>query len=234
MASSICGAYQTGSPYALKRQRHSSHSILLRLLPETGNGRRLLDLGCADGYMSRLFAERGFSVTAIDAPGLAQPNFPDGIEFLEADLDRGLPPLDGDFDFVICADILEHLRHPDALLRHIRSKIAPGGKLIASLPNSGNIYFRLNILAGRFPAHERGLFDRTHVHFYMWDGWKDLLMRSGFRITAVQPTVIPFSHAWPHLPGFAAALESMYWLAARAWKTLCAYQFAIVAEVESP
>src|SRR5712692_3117331 len=117
MASSICGAYQTGSPYALKPQRHSSHSILLRLLPETGNGRRLLDLGCADGYLSRLFAERGFSVTAIDAPGLPQPTFPDGIEFLEADLDGGLPRMDEDFDFVVCADILEHLRDPDVLLR---------------------------------------------------------------------------------------------------------------------
>ena len=233
MASSICGAYQSGSPYALKPQKHSSHSVLLRLLPETGNGRRLLDLGCADGYLSRLFQQRGFSVTAIDAPGLRQVALPDGIKFLEADLDAGLPPMNGDFDFVVCADILEHLRDPDVLLRHIRSKMSRGGKLIASLPNSGNIYFRLNILAGRFPADERGLFDRTHLHFYVWNGWQDLLKRNGFRITTVQPTVIPFSLAWPRRPGLGAAMESLYSLAARAWRTLFAYQFAVVAEVES-
>ncbi len=233
MASSICGAYQTGSPYTLKPQAHSSHSILLRLLPESGNGSRLLDLGCADGYLSRLFRERGFSVTAIDAPGPRQRTLPDGITFLEADLDGGLPPMDGDFDFVVCADILEHLRNPDVLLRNVRSKMSRGGKLIASLPNSGNIYFRLNVLAGRFPADDRGLFDRTHLHFYTWDGWNDLLKRNGFRITTVQSTVIPFSLAWPRQPGFAAAMESLYLLAARAWRALFAYQFAVVAEVES-
>ncbi len=42
--------------------------------------------------------------------------------------------------------------------------LAEGGRLVASLPNSGNLYFHLNILMGRFPAHGRGLFDRTHLH----------------------------------------------------------------------
>ena len=231
MASSLCSPYQTISPYALKPQAHSSHSILLRLLPGAGNGRRLLDLGCADGYLSRLFSERGFSVTAIDGAAPQPRTFPDGVRFLEADLDRGLPPLEGNFDFVVCADILEHLRDPDALLRGIRSKMSHGGKLIASLPNSGNIYFRLNVLLGRFPAHDRGLFDRKHLHFYMWKGWKDLLQRNGFHIRTAQPSTIPFSLAWPHRPGLAAALESLYWVAARTWKTLFAYQFVVVAEI---
>lgn len=231
MAGSLCGPYQTSSQYALKTQAHSSHSILLRLLPETGNGRRLMDLGCADGYLSRLFSERGFSVTAIDAPAPQQRTFPDGVRFLEADLDRGLPLVDGNFDFIVCADILEHLRDPGVLLRQVRSRMSPGGKLIASLPNSGNVYFRLNVLLGRFPAHDRGLFDRTHLHFYAWDGWNDLLQRNGFEIRTAEPSVIPFSLVWPRHPGLTAALESLYWVAARAWKTLFAYQFVVVAEI---
>jgi len=230
MASSTCSAFQNSSPYVLKPQAHSSHSIILQLLPEHGNGRRLLDAGCAEGYLSRRFAERGFSVTAIDAPGLRPRVIPEGIRYLEADLDLGLPTGEADFDFVVCADVLEHLRDPDSLLRQIRSRMAQGAMLIASLPNSGNIYFRLNVLFGRFPAHDSGLFDRTHLHFYTWDGWRDLLRRNGFRITAIRTTVIPFSLSWPRLPRSMAVLESLYALAARAWSKLFAYQFIVIAE----
>jgi SAM-dependent methyltransferase len=230
MASSTCGAFENSSPYVLKPQAHSSHSILLALVPENGNGRRLLDVGCADGYLSQLFAERGFSVTAIDAPRPSARVMPDGVRYLDADLDRGLPTGEGSFDFVVCADILEHLRDPDSLLQQVRSQITKGGKLIASLPNSGNIYFRLNVLCGRFPAHDRGLFDRTHLHFYTWDGWCDLLRRNGFRISTTRTSVIPFSLFWPRLPRWTAALESLYAVAARAWSKLFAYQFIVVAE----
>lgn len=231
MASSACGAYETSSPYVLKPQAHSSHSLVLELLPENGHGLRLLDVGCADGYLSRLFAARGFSVTAIDAPTLHKRALPDGVTFLEADLDRGLPPLNGSFDFVVCADILEHLRDPEVLLRQIRAKMPAGGKLIASLPNSGNLYFRLNVLLGKFPQHDRGLFDRTHLHFFVWQGWNHLLSRSGFRITAVRSSVIPFSLALSKHPGIGNVLESAYSVAARVWRTLFAYQFVVIAEL---
>jgi len=231
MASSTCGAYETSSPYTLKPQAHSSHSLVLQLLPENGHGMKLLDVGCADGYLSRLFAARGLSVTAIDAPSSRERDLPAGIAFLEADLDRGLPPLDGVFDFVVCADILEHLRDPEVLLRQIRAKMPARGRLIASLPNSGNVYFRLNVLFGKFPQHDRGLFDRTHLHFYMWQGWNDLLSQSGFRITAVRSSVIPFCLAMPEHPGLGAALESAYSVAARVWRSLFAYQFVVVAEL---
>ncbi len=221
--------FQTNSPYALKPQAHSSHSLILQLLPENGHGLKLLDVGCADGYLSRLFAARGFAVTAIDAIA-PQPPLPDVIPFLEADLDHGLPPVADDFDFVVCADILEHLRHPEALLRQIRSTIAAGGKLVASFPNSGNLYFRLNVVLGRFPEHDSGLFDRTHLHFYMWKGWHSLLTRSGFRITSARQSVIPFTLRWPDSPGFAGLVESTYAVLARMWPRLFAYQFVVVAE----
>ncbi len=231
MASSACEASDTSSPYVLKPQPHSSHSLVLQFVPDSGNGLTLLDVGCADGYLSRLFAARGFLVTAIDAPPSRERKLAAGIRFLEADLDRGLPPVDGPFDFVVCGDVLEHLRDPEILLREIRSRLAAGGKLVASLPNSGNIYFRLNVLLGKFPQHDRGLFDRTHLHFYMWKGWNDLLGRTGFQVTTARQSVIPFSLMLPNRAGLAGVLESIYAFAARAWPTLFAYQFVVVAEV---
>jgi SAM-dependent methyltransferase len=205
---------------------------LQRLLPEKGNGLRLLDVGCANGYLSHLFFERGYRVTGIDSCERPATGFSETIDFFTVDLDQGLPRLEGLFDYIICADVLEHLYDPNILLRDIRAKLAPGGKLIASLPNSGNIYFRANILLGRFPAQDRGLFDRTHLHFYMWDGWKKLLGAHGFRVRSVESSAIPFGLMTPGIPRLGEAVEAAYMVAARIWKTLFAYQFLVVAEAE--
>ncbi|MGH9720476.1 MAG: glycosyltransferase, partial [Bryobacteraceae bacterium] len=138
--------------------------------------------------------------------------------------------------YVLCADILEHLREPVSLLRSAWAILDPRGRLIASLPNSGNLYFRLNILSGRFPQDDKGLFDRTHLHFFMWKGWIDLLAAGGFQMESVAPTGVPVSLAPPRWEQTVAvrALETMSYWAALAWKKLFAYQFVVVARPESP
>jgi len=129
-------------PYQLKPSSYSSHSLLLASLPAEGAGRRVLDVGCAGGYLSEILAVRGYRVTGIDSPGARHAGFPESVELVEADLDLGLPPglslPPGRFDFIICADVLEHLRQPAGMLRDLRELLATGGRLAASLPNSGH------------------------------------------------------------------------------------------------
>ena len=153
------------------------------------------------------------------------------MKLVEADLDFGMPRLSGPFAFILCADILEHLRDPQKLLLEACPLLAPEGCLLASLPNSGNLYFRLNVLLGRFPAHDRGLFDRTHLHFYTWAGWVELLDSGGFRVEKVMPTSIPIGLAWPRWDRTVPVrlLERFAYNLARWWKSLFAYQFVVVA-----
>jgi SAM-dependent methyltransferase len=223
------------SPYQFKDAPYSSHSLLLASLPPAGQGRRVLDVGCAAGYLGTILASRGYRVTGIDSPCAARTRFPDSIDLLEADLDLGLPALPGRFDFVICADVLEHLRQPALLLRELRNVLATGGRLVCSLPNSGHAYFRWNVLTGRFPAEDRGLFDRTHLHFYTWRGWLDLFHNAEFRIETVRCSGVPIGLALPKWEGSAAvrALERMSYESARLWKTMFAYQFIISAAPET-
>ena len=225
------------APYQLKDSPYSSHSLLLASLPASGGGLRVLDVGCAGGYLSAILAGRGYRVTGIDSPGAARTGFPESIELLEADLDLGLPPLRGRFDFVICADVLEHLRRPALLLRELRSVLATGGRLAASLPNSGHAYFRWTVLTGRFPAEDRGLFDRTHLHFYTWRGWLELFQATGYQIETLRCSGVPVGLALPKWEGSAGirALERLSYESARWWKTMFAYQFIVKAapEIES-
>jgi len=221
----------TTSRYQFKPRPYSSHVLLLKEFASRGDGRRVLDVGCAEGYLAEILAARGFSVTGVDVPGTPHP---DSIEFAGADLDSGLPPFEDAFDFILCADVLEHVRDPLLLLRQCRQRLAAGGALIASLPNSGHAYFRANVLLGRFPQHDRGLFDRTHIHFYMWEGWASLLAVAGFRIEGLRVSGVPAGLALPQWDGSAgvAALEWLSFQLARLWKTLFAYQFIVRARAE--
>ena len=47
-------------------------------------------------------------------------------------------PYQNHFDYVLCGDVLEHLRDPYALIRKIRAWLKPEGRLICSLPNIRN------------------------------------------------------------------------------------------------
>lgn len=220
------------SAYTLKPEPYSSHTLLLKNLPPQGQGQRVLDVGCGPGYLAAILAARGFRVVALDRSLPAEGESLNGVQWVEADLDQGGLPLSGSFPFILCADVLEHLRDPLPLLLGLRNLLHPDGCLVASLPNSGNIYFRCNILWGRFPAHDHGLFDRTHLHFYAWDGWVDILARAGFRVEKVSVTAIPFGLAFPRLSGtwIVHLLEFLSYGLARLWKRLFAYQFVVVAK----
>jgi SAM-dependent methyltransferase len=219
--------------YQFKAAPYSSHALLLAEFPQQGEGRRVLDVGCAIGYLSEILARRGFAVTSIDWPNTPHPPT---VEFAGADLDDGLPSLNGQFDYVICADVLEHLRAPIELLKECRALLAPGGTLVGSLPNRGHAYFRWQVLLGRFPQHERGLFDSTHLHFYTWDGWVDLFRRAGLRVETARSSGVPVSLALPRWEGAwpVRALERLSFESARIWKKLFAYQFIVRARADAP
>ena len=222
---------QETSNYQFKATPFGSHLLLLEEFPEQGEGRRVLDVGCAIGYISEILAQRGFAVTSIDWPNSPHPPT---VEFAGADLDNGLPPLRGKFDYIICADVLEHLRAPVELLKECRERLAPGGVLVGSLPNSGHFYFRWQVLMGRFPQHQRGLFDSTHLHFYTWDGWVNLLRRAGFRVERVRCSGVPVGLAFPRWKDtrLVRVLEWLTFELASVWKTMCAYQFIVRTRVE--
>ena len=224
------GAVADPSPYTLKRGPYSSHSLLLEQVPAQPGQVRALDVGGGEGYLSQALTSRGCEVVCLAAPGSVRGTYP-GVSVVEADLDFAPPSLDGPFRYVVCGDVVEHVRDPARLLGWLRTLLDPEGRLLGSLPNSGHFHFRWNVLRGRFPADERGLFDRTHLHFYTWDGWCTLFAEAGFVIESVRPTPIPFGLALglPEEHLIVRLLDAVYYGLARLWKTLFAYQFVIVA-----
>src|SRR2546427_6471952 len=89
------GPVSVASRYTLKGDPYSSHSIILEWLGE-GRGRRLLDVGAADGLLSRLLAGRGWKVTGLEADPVAAAAGAAARERVSVgDPDAGGPPPPG-------------------------------------------------------------------------------------------------------------------------------------------
>jgi len=215
------------SRYTLKGDPYSSHSIIRDWLGE-GRGRRLLDVGAADGLLSRLLTGRGWTVTGLEAdPVAAAAGAAHCERMIVADLDAGVPPLDGAFDAIVCADVLEHLRDPAAVLRALGRALAAGGEVVISIPNVAHLWMRLSLLAGRFEYAERGILDRTHLRFFTRRTLAALVTSAGLRLARMTSTPVPLYEVvperWHGRP--LAAVHALSAAAARALPRLLAYQF---------
>jgi 2-polyprenyl-3-methyl-5-hydroxy-6-metoxy-1,4-benzoquinol methylase/quercetin dioxygenase-like cupin family protein len=171
----------------------STHGQVLSLV---GERKRVLELGCATGSMSRLLRERACAVVAVERDAQAAADAAAHCErVLVGDIDdlSILDSLDGDlFDVVVAADVLEHLREPQETLRRLRPLLAAGGYLVASVPNVAHGSVRLALLEGRFPYAATGLLDRDHLRFFTRESLEEMLASGGFLIDHLDRRLVEF------------------------------------------
>ena len=147
---------------------------------------RILDLGCASGALGAALKRRqGAEVVGIELdPGYARDAEDRLDRVVCADLVAGLEEDLGTFDCVVAADVLEHLRDPEPVLRMLRRYVRPGGRLVVSLPNVAHASVRAALLVGRFPYRETGILDRTHLRLFTFETAQELVRSAGFRVEA--------------------------------------------------
>jgi 2-polyprenyl-3-methyl-5-hydroxy-6-metoxy-1,4-benzoquinol methylase len=222
----------TTARYTFKADPHSSHSVILRWLGD-GHGRRLLDVGAADGLLARELTTRGWRVTGIEGDAAAaQVGAATCERMLVADLDGEPPRLDGEgFDAIVYGDVLEHLRDPARVLAGLNRAAVPAAAIIVSVPNVAHLWMRLSLAAGRFDYAERGILDRTHLRFFTRRTLVTLLAGAGLRVERMTATPVPLHQVVPpRLHGRAlAAVHGASAAAARAWPRLLGYQFVALA-----
>jgi SAM-dependent methyltransferase len=126
-----------------------------------GPGKRVLDVGCRYGALTRSYLE-GNEVVGVDVDREALAEAAKlGIETHWADADAALPFPDESFDVVVAGELLEHIRDPAGLVDEARRVLRPGGRIVASVPNGFRLKHRLRFLAGREPEE-----DPTHLHLF--------------------------------------------------------------------
>jgi 2-polyprenyl-3-methyl-5-hydroxy-6-metoxy-1,4-benzoquinol methylase len=119
--------------------RASRVRLATRLIPSGG---RVLDVGCGRGLFLRSLKSRGYEVQGTELSALTAANTYPGIPVDLGDLRVGQYP-DNHFDLVSVWHVLEHLRHPDEVLRACCGALRPGGSLLVAVPNYGSVQSRL-------------------------------------------------------------------------------------------
>ncbi len=83
--------------------------------------------------------------------------------------DKKLDFGENNFDIIIFADVLEHLRDPLATIVFCKELLSNNGCIVASIPNLMNIEIMKYLLNGDFPYADYGLLDRTHIHMFTYN-----------------------------------------------------------------
>ena len=126
-----------------------------------GPGRRVLDLGCRYGALTRAYVT-GNDVVGVDVDRDALVEAAKlGIETRWVDVDEPLPFADESFDVVVAGELLEHVRDPDGLVVEARRVLRNGGTFVGSVPNAFRLKNRIRFLLGRKPED-----DPTHLHMF--------------------------------------------------------------------
>ena len=127
-----------------------------------GKNKKVLDMGCRDGILTRHFIEKN-EVTGLDIDQLALEACREklNIETKWADFSLQIPIPTSSFDVVVAGEVIEHLPYPEITIAEISRILKPEGLFIGSVPNSYHIKNRLRVLKGRLIDY-----DQTHLRAY--------------------------------------------------------------------
>ncbi len=139
-------------------------------------GVRVADVGCADGYGSKILADVSGKVDAFDINeeylASARKECSDKVHFHRADFEAPVTPLSDKVDFVVAFEFIEHLENPSYALDFINNSLKDNGRFIFSVPSD---LFEVSGEDGK-PSNP------YHKHIYTPKEVEDMVSSHGFKI----------------------------------------------------
>jgi 2-polyprenyl-3-methyl-5-hydroxy-6-metoxy-1,4-benzoquinol methylase len=200
------------------------------------DGLRILDVGCAAGYLGAALKVRGAGfVAGVEASTEAVAEARERLDLVvHGDLRSvPLPFAPAAFDALIFADVLEHVPDPEAVLARYLPLLAPGGRIVLSAPNMRFYSVLLRLLFDRWAYCDSGIRDRTHLRIFTKHSLLAMLRSAGLAVETLRRNFRLFedqSHSGP-IGALATRLVCRYvapWLG----RDLLAYQYVVSARRE--
>lgn len=162
--------------------------IVCGLVRET-DARQVLDMPSGSGWLAKDLNAPEIAIDGIDL----FDNRPGGYRnFMQADLDDGIPASLGQYDMIVSCEGFEHIANPGLILKTALQHLKPGGTLVITTPNTWHAASRLKMLLRGFypgfpaiPETRRGM----HMHIMPWS-WPQLhlhLSLAGFTGIRLHP-----------------------------------------------
>ena len=216
------------------REIHGSERTSLSVLSaHIPPGARVLDLGCGSGAVGRFLTRRGDGAVIdgltlnTEEAALAAPDYR-RVEVANLDsADLAALFAGSQYDAIVCADVLEHTRHPQQVLASARRLLAGNGRVLISIPNAGYCGLIAELMAGEFRYRPEGLLDETHLRFFTRRALTRFLAENGWAIDSLET----IQRALPESE-FRAAFDALPAPVARhllALPDALTYQFIVVA-----
>lgn len=86
------------------------------------------------------------------------------------------------FDYILFADVLEHLHDPENVLMNAKSLLGDDGYILVSLPNIAHNSVIIDLLNNQFRYSKTGLLDDTHLRFWTYSSVEKLFQKTGLNV----------------------------------------------------
>ena len=214
--------------YELHTGRGSSHRLVAALARRSGRS-PILDVGAGAGFLGRQLTGTQVALDAVEPDDASARVAEKYYRAVYREPAETFIPRDA-YGVMVFGDVLEHLISPEKIVARLLGCLTPDGIVLVSLPNIAHFAVRLLLLSGRFPSMDRGILDRTHLHFYTRTTGAAMLERAGLRVLECHPTIVPLpdlmNRKWKPL---AMVAQSAQLIAAHLAPGLFAHQWVFVA-----
>ncbi len=165
----------------------STRNSLSLIISRITKNSTVLEFGPANGRMTKYLKETlGCTVYAVE---LDEESAKDASEFCEEILVGDIEKFkwlkkyqDIEFDYIIFADVLEHLYSPETVLTKARTLLKNEGSILMSLPNIAHNAIIMDLINDKFTYRKTGLLDNTHIRFFTKNTLEELITNSGLEI----------------------------------------------------
>jgi SAM-dependent methyltransferase len=167
---------------------------ILPFLPQ--HSPRILEIGCGTGDTLSYLKENSYCDWACgvdlfpDAVASAREKAVD--EIYQSNIEETILPIEtGSINTILCLDVLEHLINPQKVVAYLHTLLAPGGIIVASIPNVRHYSASMPLLIqNKWEYTNSGILDNTHLRFFVRDTAIELMQSSGLTIDRVIPNKI--------------------------------------------
>lgn len=185
------------------------HTRLKRILSLVGKagGQKVLDVGCASGYLGKLIKDNHNAVDGVEISQAAADEARKKIDKVYVlDIEKEWPQeiYNNQYDLLVCTEVLEHVFDPSNVLKYAAKALAPGGHIIISTPNFMVWTHRLQFLLGKFEYTDQGMLDFGHIRFFTYAYLKKVLADNNLSIVEEKHIIFPgkltkFLKRWPSI-----------------------------------
>jgi 2-polyprenyl-3-methyl-5-hydroxy-6-metoxy-1,4-benzoquinol methylase len=164
-----------------------AHQLIVKLIKP---GTAVLDIGSGGGALAcHLSQNMDCTVSAVDLhPDFSKYAAPYAKQCILGNIEdqSTWDRIEGSFDHIVFADVLEHLANPCDALERCKGRLTEGGSVIASVPNIAYYRIRQHLLFGRFDYGPSGILDMTHLRFFTARTVAALFADCGYDVTDFQ------------------------------------------------